>query len=199
MPTTEHTYIIVFFATSILSLFMCINLFAQEKLEREYRIPEQQVPQTALDFINKSFPDARIKWYGEESLTGKTIEAKIKSKPNFFSIEFDTLGNLQDVELLIDFDRIEPSLKATIEQQLEEQFIRHHITRSQVQWHGSNQALHELITNGETSLPYTTRYEIILRGKSDKDNNFYEFLFDDNGKIVRSSIVVQRNTNNLFY
>lgn len=190
---------LISFSTVLLLFCMCTNLYAQKKLEYEYRIKEQNVPQRALDFVNECFPASKVKWYGEESLTQKTIEAKTKVSSNLYSLEFDSLGTLLDIELLIDFESIEMKIKNAIRQHLDNQFSRYKIKRCQVQWLGDNTSLQELAMRGETILPYRTNYEIVLKGKSDSNMGFYEILFDSEGNVLKSSMIIQRNTNNLFY
>ena len=50
--------------------------FGQQKFEKEYRIKSDDVPITAIKFIEKITDKKRLKWVAEESKDGKTIEAK---------------------------------------------------------------------------------------------------------------------------
>ena len=74
---------------------------AQHKYEREQRISSEIIPQSAQNFIDSIGSDSKIKWYKEVSLNEVTFEAKFKHNKKKFSVEFDTLGTLQDVELAI--------------------------------------------------------------------------------------------------
>ena len=63
--------------------------FSQDKYEKEYRIKYEEVPKSALNFINSINFSNKIKWYKEESLKSYTYEAKTIHKDIKFSVEFD--------------------------------------------------------------------------------------------------------------
>lgn len=73
----------------------------QTKYEREFRMSEKKVPQKAREFVHSMDFESKVKWYFEENLQGNSIEAKLKQQGQQYSVEFDTLGTLQDVEVEI--------------------------------------------------------------------------------------------------
>ena len=141
------------------------NVAGQIKYEREYNLEKEKVPGIAITFIDSCCPNGKVNWYGEESLTGKTIEAKINYKDSFYSIEFDTLGYIQDVEKKIRLHNISQDTRSAIVNKLDSIFSKHKIEKVQVQWVGSNQALYQLIEKSNSTLPHSINYEIVVKGK----------------------------------
>lgn len=172
---------------------------AQIKYEREYNLKKENVPDVAITFIGSCCPGSKQKWYGEESLSAKSIEAKIKYKGSLYSIEFDTLGYIQDVEKKISLYDISQNLQSRITLKLDSIFSKHKIEKVQVQWLGSNEALYELIEKGDSKLPYIINYEMVLKGRKGNSTKMYEVLFSMDGSILSISEIVQRNTDNLDY
>ncbi|MEL6254700.1 MAG: hypothetical protein AAFR87_22000, partial [Bacteroidota bacterium] len=72
---------------------------AQIKYEREYKLKPTEIPMPAKIFVDSCKFSTQITWYKEESQDGKSIEAKLKHKGKKYSIEFDTVGLLQDMEI----------------------------------------------------------------------------------------------------
>ena len=192
-------YKIAFFAFLILSFAIPCDVAGQFKYEREYNLQKEKVPVLATTFINTCCRGSNVKWYGEESLKGKSIEAKLNYKDALFSIEFDTTGYIQDVEKKIGFDNISKNARLAIVKKLDSIFSKHKIEKVQVQWVGYNQALYELIEKRNSKLPYTTNYEIVVKGRKGKSTKMYEVLFSMDGSILSVSEIVQRNTDNLDY
>lgn len=175
------------------------NLAGQIKYEREYDLKKENVPGIAKTFMDSCCPNRKVKWYGEESLKGLSIEAKVYYKGSLYSIEFDTSGYIQDVEKKIRLHDISQDKRSAIVNKLDSVFSKHKIEKVQVQWIGSNQALYELIEKNNSILPYTVSYEIVLKGRKEKSRKMYEILFSMEGNILSVSEIVQRNTDNLDY
>ncbi len=186
----------------IVLLFLCAVSFrvnGQVKYEREYNLKKAEVPALALTFVDSCCPQARVKWYGEESLQGKSIEAKVGKKGSLLSIEFDTSGHVEDVEKKIRMDQIPSFVRPAIANNLDSLYQKYTVQKVQVQWVGSDRALHDLIQKENSTLPYTTRYEIVLKGRKQKEAKMYELLFDSDGRVLSVLEVLQRNTDNLDY
>lgn len=176
-----------------------VMIKAQEKLEKEYSIKQSEVPRKALEFMNHSFPGQKTKWYGEESLTGKSIEGKIKMAGKKYSVEFDTSGNLQDVEVLIGFKELPRDLQEIVEKRLQDLFSKFRIMKIQRQWKGAADAVKPLIANQQSRLPFQTNYELVVRGTGKEGTALYEILFDDKGTLLSSSRIIQKNVDHLIY
>jgi hypothetical protein len=182
----------------MIGVLMPFILPAQTKFEREYRINENEVPEKAIQFIRKAFLDKKIKWYAEESQDGKSIEAKAKYRKHKFSVEFDTSGNLQDVEKTVKFKTLSPQLTDAISQSLTNEFGKYKIMKVQVQWTADNPGtLKELIKNGTSSNAYNEKYEVIVESRADKTYKAFEVLMDRTGTIEKSLELDLRGMNNM--
>jgi len=184
----------------VLILTTCINIgFSQEKYEKEARIRAIEAPSKAKEFMDGVFIANKIKWYAEENLIGKAIEAKVKRNGKRYSIKFDTLGNLKDVEIAVDFNTIPEKTRIIIQGKLESLFPTFKIQKTQVQFLGEESVLRELIVKGITEHDHSTNYEIVIRGKKDRKVDYYEILFNEQGDLLRKERIIQKNTQRLIY
>ena len=195
----KSNFLTITLAFLIFLFLMPFNLTGQIKYEREYKLKKENVPGAAITFIDSCCPDSKGKWYGEENFTGKSIEAKIKYQGSLYSIEFDTSGYIQDVEKKIRVQDIPQNARLVIINKLDSIFSKHKIEKVQVQWVGSNEVLYSLIGKIDTTLPYTTNYEIVIEGRKEKSIKVYEILFSVDGSILSISEIVQSSTDNLDY
>jgi hypothetical protein len=171
----------------------------QKKYEREYSIKPNAVPRKAMEFVTSSFTKVKVNWYREESLTGKTIEAKLKSSRKRYSIEFDEAGNIQDVEILTGINSMNGKGRNNLEDTLSATFSRYKIDKIQVQWRGSAEPLKESILQNKAVNGVLIRYELVVKGSRGKIQKYFEVLTEIDGTIVRMDEIVQRNTDNLIY
>ena len=108
----------------IILLFVVLQLTAQEKYEHEYRIKALEVPEVAVNFINKIPNTKRLKWYAEESQQGKSIEAKFYGSHHKVSVEFSENGSIQDIEFKVLLNEIPKDQQDAIRQALSNKFVR---------------------------------------------------------------------------
>lgn len=181
----------------IILVLFTLNLFGQTKYEREYKVNEQEIPAIAIGFIDSSFNDCKIKWYIEQSQDGKTYEAKTKLNNCKFSVEFDTLGNVLDVEKTIKFETLDSIVKEKINKSLQNEFNFYKIIKTQIQWISADETLQELIVNGGSANNHTLNYELTLKAKKEGMLKFYEVLLDRIGNVIRVSEIIERSTDNL--
>ena len=172
---------------------------AQKKYEREYRIKENEVPERARNFISSVFKKTKIHWHGEESLTGKSIEAKFKDSGKRYSIEFDESGGIQDIEILSSVGDISSESRATLKENLEKEFPKYKIVKTQLHWNGSENHLKEALQKDKLPKGIVVRYELILKATKNKREAYFEILSEKNGSIVSIKEIVQRNSDNLIY
>ncbi|WP_345230828.1 hypothetical protein [Olivibacter ginsenosidimutans] len=173
---------------------------AQKKFERETRIKSAKVAEKARTYVESLFPDSKkIKWYLEENLEGVTIEAKLKENRSIYSIEFDTLGTLHDIERTQKFDQLPMEVQGNVTAYLKKRYKSFKIKKIQIQWTGDPDVLHALIRKGDTDNTFTTNYEIVYTGREDKDTASYESLFDRHGKHIETKEIIERNLNHLLY
>ncbi|MBQ4822734.1 hypothetical protein [Aquimarina sp. MMG016] len=181
----------------ICMLFTYADSKGQTKFEREYRINTDEVPKEALTFIKLCFPENSIKWYTEESQDGKTIEAKTRYQNNKYSIEFDLLGNVLDVERTIRFKTLSPIIAKNISTSLDSIFLKYKIIKTQIQWKGDKDVILQLVQKSNIQGDYQLQYELIVKGKKEKGYQSYEVLLSKNGKIIKVLPIVQRNSDNI--
>jgi hypothetical protein len=172
---------------------------AQQKAEREYSIKSAQVPADALNFVNECFKNVKIQWFSEESLTGTTIEAKLKSAGKQYSIEFSDSGKIHDIEILTTFDKLPDDTRDLILKQFREEFSNYKIIKTQLQWSGEKDLLKAALLNAEFPAGLRLQYEMIVRAKKTDLSKYYEVLCDKSGNIKSTKEIIQRNTDNLIH
>jgi len=173
---------------------------AQKKFERETSMKSSRVAEKARIYVESLFPDSKkIKWYLEESLEGVMVEAKIKENSSIYSIKFDTLGTLYDIERTQKFDKLPMAVQGNVMAYLKKRYKSFKIKKTQIQWIGDPDVLHSLIKKDDTENNYTTNYEIVYSGRENKDAMSYESLFDHGGNHIETKEIIERNLNHLLY
>lgn len=184
----------------ILSLFFFFSIsfysYSQSKLEIEERIEKEEVPFVAQQFIDSLCFSSKIKWYLEKNYIKTTYEAKIKEKGQKYSIEFDSLGQIEDIEIEIDWKQIPTSVQASICTVLKADFEKHKISKIQIQYTGKTEDLIKVRMQKDN---LTIKYEIVLKGQNDSEIEFYEYLFSETGTFEQKMILDFRNTDHLEY
>lgn len=175
----------------------CLPAYAQQKFEREIRVRPQAVPAAAEAFVSACAGTERIRWYQEINLGFYNFEAKVKRNGRHYSIEFDSTGVLQDVEMSIRFSHLPEAVQGAVRAELAGRCSKYRITRVQFQWTGAAPALQELVRNGTTGGQHTERLELVFSCKTDRGPVLYEALFDALGKMENLVEIVPRNTDNL--
>ena len=175
--------------------FVLMNpMFSQVKFEKEYRLKENEVSKKAVAYTSMFGFKKDVKWYGEESQDGKSIEAKGKVNKHTYSVEFTTDGNLIDIEKRIAFKELDKNEQILINNLLCTSFIKFSIKKVQLQFtdidkNDINKLTAGLITN--------YNYEIVVKGKKKSTYHLYEFLISKKGKILKELKFSSVNTDNL--
>lgn len=175
------------------------NLFAQDKFEEESRIKRSDVPSKALLFVDSLNYNARIKWYKEETSTSISIEAKLKYNTTKYSIEFDTLGNIEDIEIEVYRKGIDTAIINSITNQLKLDCSKHKIVKIQKQFTGTGNDLFSLLRNGINSEKIKIKYEIVVRCSVQKEAHLFEYIFNEKGLLVSKSKIIFKNSSHLEY
>ena len=174
----------------------CNSILAQKKYEREFGIKEKDVPEKAVIFINNMSFDKTVKWYREEGLTGESIEAKTTYKKNKFSIEFDTLGNVEDIEIMTSWSMLEDNTKSSICSRLSSDFKKFKLQKIQLHYTGSSSDLQSFFTSKNG---LTKKYEIVVEGKTEEGYQRFEYTFTAEGTFEKRAEIISRNTDILEY
>lgn len=183
----------------LISMYFSLNLRAQEKYERESRIKQKDVPTEALRFFDSISNINKIKWYKEEGLNKISFEAKFKINRTKYSVEFDSLGNIEDIEIEVDWRDLKTQLKDTISAQLNRNCNSHKITKLQIQYTGSKADLWHQLKYQAIKPNAIVHYELIVKCRQSKDVNLFEYLFSEFGEIVSVSKIVFKNSSHLEY
>lgn len=167
-------------------------------MEQESRISQNDVPEKAKAFMAKIGFNGKTKWFYEKGENHSTIEGKTKVNKQLYSVEFDSTGLIQDIEVSITFNEIPAVVRTSIDSCLSDHFSSHTIRKTQRQYTGSFEQLSSFKAN-KPSKDLTVKYEIIVSGKKNGELQWYECTFDDNGLIESSRKVVFSNSDNLEY
>jgi hypothetical protein len=173
------------------------SVFSQLKYEKESRLKRADIPHLANTMIESLAIPGKIKWYSEESLTGSTVEAKFRLNKKHYSVEFDTEGNLQDVEITIESAEIQKDVKVIIYKKLESEFNKYSIYKIQVQYPGNNPEILSIIKNPQKETVNNVKYELVVNGKTGNTTKQYEMVFDNNGMLTEKKEITQKNADNL--
>ena len=177
----------------LIFLFCCLFAKAQNKYEREYRILKSQFPDNALQLIaNKLEGVKRLKFYKETDSAKTSFEAKFKKDRLWYSVEFNSDGILEDIEIVIEPIDVPSETFNAITGYLKTKFSKYRIKKIQQQYPVS------LIENERTTIKNafqnlilpSINYECIVAGKKDKNYLEYEVLFNAQGsfKQIRQSL-----------
>ncbi len=185
-------------ALAITGLFS-VQLCAQEKFEKESRMKEQDVPQKAIQFIDSLPIKCKVKWYLEEGLERNSIEAKFKWHKKKYSVEFDTLGVIEDVEIEIKENKVPEKLMESMQSQLQKNCVKHKVSKIQIQYSGSHSALLKQLNSDELVVGVTVNYELIVQCKSTDSTDLFEYVFNDAGELVSTARIIFKNSSHLEY
>lgn len=182
-------------------LLGCVSLgAAQQKNEREERLKDSRVPHELVDQLAPFTKNIRVKYFYETDGPNASYEAKFKSKSRSFSVEFDTLGVLEDVEIDIKFNSIDKKKRNKILSYLKKTSTNHKILKCQVQYkHDSGPSevtLRHAVFNEEHT---PINYEIEVNMLIDKLHQSFELLFDASGELISKREIVNRAVDNILY
>lgn len=187
------------FLSIVLMVLFPSLLRAQQKYERESRIKREMIPPSAQEFIDSIGSDSKIKWYREIGLNGVSIEAKFRYNKKKFSVEFDTLGSVQDAEFLIKKSDINPSVYKTIATKLDSLYKKWKFQKIQMQYAGKRIDIITSILNNEPSQSINVSYEIVLKGKALGNTQLFEITFNEQGEIKNVLHIIQDKSDHLEY
>jgi hypothetical protein len=189
---------LLIFALLLIGIFQ-MNANAQQKFEKESRLKPDDVPKKALQFIDAVEMDTRWKWYFEENLQGNSVEAKTKHQGKRYSVEFDTSGKIQDVEVEKSWKEMDEQLRGSILNALDSLFNSHKLDKIQIQYVAETNVLLEILNKKADQTDSKIQYEIVVKGKKTGRPKLYELTFTENGELLESSEIIFRNTDNLEY
>ncbi|HAH38221.1 MAG TPA: hypothetical protein DEQ87_17330 [Algoriphagus sp.] len=187
----------------LILVFVCLIPvlgFSQEKIEREKRVDEKEVPKAAIEWLYDAFEEIKKpKWYQEFFESGYSFEAKFFKDGRYFSVEFDSLGIIQDVEIEMPLDEILPEVQKNLTAYWEETYSDFKLIKIQRQYSGDPDDLEDFFDENEVE-NILERYEIEYIGKEkDGVEQIWEATFDAQGKFISKRVVVVRIMDNLIF
>ena len=187
----------------ILFLFVFVYSFSgisQVKYEKERRVKVEEVPSEALNFMQEFLPERKVKWFYEEGNFGNSFESKFKHEGLKYSVEFDSIGKIQDVEIIIQIDEIEGYIYENIKNTLNQLLENYSIQKSQIQYVGN---VYDLLSLNDLKKAHIQQlgiaYELVVKGKMDGEVKLLEFNFSQSGDLVQKSELQLQNFDNLEY
>jgi hypothetical protein len=193
MKTIRNLLLIIFFLSSI-------SVLGQDKLEQEVRVKAQQVPLEARKWLKDAFESVRKpKWYKEFSELDYSFEAKFKLKGRFHSVEFDSLGNVLDVEIEIEWESLSEEVKANLTLYFEETLRRFKLKKIQIQYSGLPGDLEDFFDEEETD-GVLIQFEIEYQAEDQSEViRIWEGTFSSDGKFLTHRRIIVRELFNLFF
>lgn len=183
-------------------LLLGFNSWSQTKNEQEERVKLKVLPKAAIDVINE-LPKRckRIRFYKETDGEKQSFEAKFKYKKQHYSLEFNTEGVIEDIEVIIEPDEIEDEKQSKIEDYLKAQFDKFQYIKIQKQYVYDRSIKSVNFVNDVLSKQseVEVNYEIVAEVKSDSKREVAEFLFDRNGGFKRFRIMNPDSYEHILY
>ncbi len=186
---------LIFFMLAFLSL----QGFSQYKYEREVRISETDVPESARSFVDSMNLDSKVRWYKEFGYNRTSFEAKTKYKGERYSIEFSTDGTFEDIEIEIEPTDIPSDTFANITKIFETEYESFNLVKLQVQYTGKPGLMLGFFPKRDPIDGIHVHFEIIISTKVDGSFQKFEYLFTETGDVVHKSKILLQNTDNITY
>ena len=188
---------------SFLLFFLCVSFsYSQVKKEKEERIPASEFPEKTRTYFNTISQDVKyLKFYREIDGNKKSYEVKFKYKREHYSVEFDTLGNLEDIEVVIKKKYIPKKAKTIIWDYFQANFKKTILVKIQKQYVNTTTNTDKQFIQHILEKPYNkhTHFEIIAEIKTKKVHELREFTFDRHGKFEKSRQVMTSSYEHALY
>ena len=182
-------------------LFFLVLSFSQSqtKNEVEKRINTEDVPSNIIEDLNPHVKKIdKVKWYFQTDGKKNVYEGKFKQHSQKYSVEFDTLGKIANVEVIIKKGGIPNDIFKIISNKLRDTFKDYKIEKIQREYLG-NEELFKVISNKNANTDLKIRYEILVNAKIENYRKLFEILFDSKGHIItKREVVVYRYFRLLF-
>lgn len=186
---------------SLIFLFVSLS-FSQSKNEKEERISASEFPEIAKSYFNIISQDVNyLKYYKETDGDKKSFEVKFKYKKEHYSVEFDTLGQLEDIEIVIKKKHIPKKIYNTISDYLNSNYKRFTMVKVQKQYINTSNKTDKQFIQHILEKPYNkhTHFEIIADVKTKDQHELLELTFDRYGVFEKSRKVTSSSYEHALY
>lgn len=174
-------------------------MIAQQKYEREVRIQATEVPADALNFVNNSPIDSKIKWYREIGLDTNSIEAKTKYNGQHYSIEFSENGVLEDIEVEIKARDLEQTTFDSLKKTIENAYGDFKLEKIQLQYTGNPELLKTVFDTSPVPDAIIIKYELVISSKESGTFKRFELLFNEALELESTTEIITKNNINIEY
>ena len=172
---------------------------SQTKNEVEKRVNTEDVPSDIIEDLNLHVKKIdKVKWYFQTDGKKNVYEGKFKQHSQKYSVEFDTLGKIANVEVIIKKREIPNDIFENISNKLKDTFKGYKIEKIQREYLG-NEELLEVISHKKSNTDLKIRYEILVNAKIENYRKLFEILFDSKGHIISKREVILQSTDILDY
>ncbi len=177
-------------------------LIAQVKDEHEERIKINELPNSAKDAL-EYLPQTikRLKFYKETDGRRQSFEIKFKYKKEHYSIEFDTLGTIEDIEVICEIKQLKPKVKHQIITYFDSNYEKAKIIKTQQQFVFSDAFTTNRFINKvlDKSIDTEINYEIVIEATKASKRNIKEFTFNQDGEFIDFRILKQPNYSHVLF
>jgi len=193
-------------------------LFAQVKFEQESQVSQEVIPTSAMTLVLLLTPDARVNWYQEQQVEGISYEAKYKLNGRHYSVEFSQDGVLEDVEIELKWMEVPQPAAEAMKAHFDSTYLRYRVRKVQEQFSGGLPAIQVRLqqmaasepaegngnANGDAHISgdgtaLVLRYEVVVQVRTEQGPALHEVLFDEQGRMLQTAVILLRNTDNLAY
>ena len=176
--------------------------YSQTKIEYEHSIALDSFPESARNSL-KDLPVGikKQRFYKELSNNKVSYETKFKYRKKYYSIEFGSTGILEDIEITIHKNHINPDCKAAMEKHFNVRSIKFRWLKIQEQYRFDGEYDTSLfildVLRGESSIrPY---YEIIAEVKNNRSYTLKEYNFNTQGQVLSEKTVDPESYTHVLY
>lgn len=169
--------------------------YAQQKQEQEFGIDEKDLPRNISPLLSEYLKDVkRLRFFKELDGQKTSYEVKFKKDTLYYSIEFDSIGQLEDVEFIIKESAIPKKSYASINEYLGTAHEKYRIKKIQQQYpHEGGNAKALLRDAFQNLLSTKINYELIIATKDKEGYVEFEITFDAQGNhlLTRKSVATK--------
>jgi hypothetical protein len=165
---------------------------SQTKNEKEERVELKTFPEKAIKVLETLPEDCkRLRFYKETDGSKQSFEAKFKYKKQRYSIEFNSSGTIEDIEVGLKPKDIENAVASEIRAYFKTTYKRSKLIKIQKQY-VFNPVLNPIDFLRDVLAKRSRmdiNYEIIAEVKSDSKRNIREYTFDSSGSFLNYKII----------
>lgn len=191
------------FLLSLLFYLPSISYSQQNKREMEKPIQLIDLPEN-IRLVIEYLVIKEARYFQETDGKSKTYEVKFKKSNYLWSAEFDSVGKLMDIEILIPFDKLPDFTKTRVSQFFSDNYTSFRLTRAQIQYTVTShlredftESLAQLLKGNSTD--FDCKYEIQAEVTNGDIMGEYEFLFSSEGKLITQKKIERRDIDNIWY